>query len=379
MSHPHFEDLKEWSERKHELLINYLGGFVRILGGSSKGIVYYVDGFAGRGLYEDGGKGSPVRAVEFAKSLTDREYKLLCINVEEDETLFENLESTINPYNDIATCYQGRFENHVENILSLIGDFPTIFFLDPFGIKGIEWDCLNPILSRQNITEILIRINPKDLSRLAGFSDSNAAEAEGKMNLLTQLYGFDSSGDWEEVWHSEGTEGLVDLYANRILNTMSEIRGCAYVCKYPIRTIHGKLKYFLLFGTRHPKGAVLMSKTIYSIERSYERDVNEYVTLMKEREQNRQLDILDLLNSKPTKEELEEMKVTHLSSAIWNKCNGKNLSRDEVETVMLGDWFGQASTSHYTKALSKLENEGQIISKSGAISKSYTKFLFKNK
>ena len=67
-----FGDIKEWSKRKHQLVSKYLDGFVRILGGSSKDYVYYVDGFAGEGIYGDNYKGSPVRAAELAKSFENK-------------------------------------------------------------------------------------------------------------------------------------------------------------------------------------------------------------------------------------------------------------------------------------------------------------------
>ena len=58
MSDSYFVERKEWSARKHELVSSYLESFTKILGGSSRGIVYYVDGFAGRGMYDDGVAGS---------------------------------------------------------------------------------------------------------------------------------------------------------------------------------------------------------------------------------------------------------------------------------------------------------------------------------
>ena len=59
-----FLEMKDWSERKLRLFSAYLVGFVRILSG--KGKIYYVDGFAGCGVYKDGAKGSPLRAAELA-------------------------------------------------------------------------------------------------------------------------------------------------------------------------------------------------------------------------------------------------------------------------------------------------------------------------
>ncbi|MBN2222776.1 MAG: three-Cys-motif partner protein TcmP [Vallitaleaceae bacterium] len=303
MTHEHFDELRDWSERKHDLLMKYLGGFVRILG-KSTGTVYYVDGFAGPGICSDGGLGSPTKAAKYAETLRNRNYQLRCIYVEEDQNNFQNLIETIEEYNVYATCLQGRFEDHLDTILSTISDNPTIFFLDPFGIKGIEWQCIQPVLNRKWITEILIRINPKDISRLAGHSDSTTKSAEAKRNVLTDLYGFDTSHEWEVIWKSEGTHGLVNLYTNQILRTLGDYRGKSYVCLYPIRSIEGILKYYLLFGTCHPKGATLMSRIIYKRERSYERDVLDYKEKINLSNPNRQLDMFDALD--PTEEEIDD-------------------------------------------------------------------------
>jgi three-Cys-motif partner protein len=160
MQHEHFKELKEWSERKHELIVNYLKGFVKILGGSTKGIVYYVDGFAGPGIYDDGAKGSPIKAAEYAQTLVDKYYQLHCINVEANQQCFNNLESSTVPYKAFTTNFCGAFADHVGQILARIADRPTIFFLDPFGLKGIEWEYIHPILKRSYIIEVLLRINP---------------------------------------------------------------------------------------------------------------------------------------------------------------------------------------------------------------------------
>lgn len=378
MPHTHFDELQEWSERKHDLVMKYLGGFVRILGRSITGTVYYVDGFAGPGKYGDGGIGSPIKAAEFAKSLVNKDYQLRCINVEEDELLFQNLSSEIKPYEDVAACFEGRFGDHVDTIISTIGDSPTIFFLDPFGVKGIEWECLLPILERQWITEILIRINPKDLSRLAGFSGSTSPGAKRKRRILTELYGFKSSLDWEEVWHTESMDGLVALYVKRLLRSLTDCRGRAFVSNYPIRTIDGILKYYLLFGTCHPKGATLMSRNIYAREKSYERDVHEYKEQIKMSDPHRQFDMFDVIDPDPTEEELDAHIALQLASSIWEECVGLSIKRDEVEEKMLPYWFGKASGSHYTKALKKLEGDGRIAAKSGATSNPRTRFYFRS-
>ena len=276
MKHEHFRELKEWSERKHELVLSYLKGFVRILGGSTKGIVYYIDGFAGPGIYEDGSKGSPIRAAEYTETLFGKHYQLYCINVEVDPVHSKNLGRSTAPYQKFVTNYKGTFGDHVDTILSRIESRPAIFFLDPFGLKGVEWKHINPMLKRSHITEVLLRINPKDISRLAGFACSDSSGAVKKCQILTDLYGFPDSERWVEVWRDKGIQGLVDLYIKRLLDATLQDGGKSYVCSYAIRSIEGQLKYHLIFTTRHPKGAILMSDIIHGREKCYERDVKDY-------------------------------------------------------------------------------------------------------
>jgi three-Cys-motif partner protein len=87
-----FSDLKEWSGRKLRIIEKYIDGFSRILGSRSNE-VYYVDGFAGRGVYDNGEKGSPVLAAEVSQAFQQgkKAFSLICINVESDHENYVNL------------------------------------------------------------------------------------------------------------------------------------------------------------------------------------------------------------------------------------------------------------------------------------------------
>lgn len=376
MPHEHFEELKEWSERKHTLLIKYLVGFVRILGGATKDRVYYVDGFAGPGIYEDGAKGSPILAAEYAKATDEKHYQLYCVNVEEDEDNFRNLIQSTIPYQDKVTNYLGSFGDHISFILEQISNFPTIFFLDPFGVKGLEWQYVYPILRRTPITEILLRINPKDISRLAGFVDSNSRDSAKKCKILTDLYGFTDSSQWEQIWHTEGSEGMLRMYKDRLLKAMSVPGRGAYICTYAIRSIDGTIKYHLLFATRHPKGAILMSDVIYGREKCYERDVESYKQECLENQPFRQASLFDSADFVPSEEEILTKLVSDLKEDIWQIFAGKTATRETIHLKMLRQrWFGRIGKREMTRALKELEeNDGRIVDRSGTRSDPHTKF-----
>lgn len=93
VSKSYFQAAKTWSSIKLRLLGQYLKPFSWKLGSKHRQI-FYIDGFAGRGRYENGTEGSPLVAARQAKQAMEegRPFQLHCINVEADEETFANLE-----------------------------------------------------------------------------------------------------------------------------------------------------------------------------------------------------------------------------------------------------------------------------------------------
>jgi len=186
-----FDELRDWSDRKIELITAYIDGAARILG-STGGAMVYVDGFAGRGPYLDGGIGSPVRIGELAQRCV-REgwaFRLRCINVEYDHEYFLNLQKEAAPFGDLVTNLHGDFNAHAATIMGLIGTKPAVFFLDPLGVKDIPWRVVSQLVARDAPTDIWIRLDEKLVRRIEGFHGSTTAEARGKYaGTLCELYG----------------------------------------------------------------------------------------------------------------------------------------------------------------------------------------------
>jgi three-Cys-motif partner protein len=178
-----FTDLKEWSERKLAILEQYLDPFVKILGSQ----VYYVDAFAGAGIYEDGAKGSAIRAAEHAQKyqLAGKRYSLHCINIEANPANYQSLQKNTASFDDLVTNLSGRFADNVDTVLHITDRSPVLCFLDPCGVKGIDaWHVIQRIIHRQAPTDIWIRFDHATLLRLAGFYESGAATADKFLGIL---------------------------------------------------------------------------------------------------------------------------------------------------------------------------------------------------
>jgi three-Cys-motif partner protein len=187
-----FVELKEWSERKLNILEGYLKAFVPVLGSHSRTKqVYFVDAFAGAGIYEDGAKGSAIRSVETARNY-EREgkpYSLRCINVENRPDNYQNLVKNTAPFGDLVLNLPGTFADNITRILDETANHSVLCFLDPFGVKGIDWQVIQKLIQRPAPTDLWICFDHITLFRLAGFYDSEAASADKNLATLADTYG----------------------------------------------------------------------------------------------------------------------------------------------------------------------------------------------
>ena len=371
-----FSELKEWSERKLRLLEKYVEPAARILG-SSHGLVYYVDGFAGRGVYDDGAqtKGSPVRIANLAEKFEreNRPYKLICINVEANLDNFLNLVASTEPFGDKVQNLSGSFNENTEAILQRIGTHPAVCFLDPFGVKGIDLAAIEKIVSRKAPTDLWIRFDPGTVRRLDGFFDDDSPQGRKQFSILPGTYGID---DWDSLHDrlsgataEDRLNNALSLYSEQIVNLYGKVKGGGLVGSYAIRTLTGQVKYHLVFATAHPRGIFLASEIICDVEENYQTDAQEF--------KDSHTHQIDMFETQLSEEEIFMAKVEQLQADIWEIARGKERSHDQIYLSILGKWFGRIKGKHLNAALNSMKDAGQITHADGSTSHYQTKFQFK--
>lgn len=377
-----FDEQKDWSKRKLAIVQKYLAGFAKILGSTtSQPCVYYVDGFAGKGIYEDGAKGSPVLAAELAQDYRDnlKKYKLNCINVEEDPKNFKNLELSTTQFQGIVENFNNTFSSQIPTILRNVGNCPAFFFIDPFGVSDTDWSDMMKILHRSSPTDLWLRFDHKTIRRLSGFFDSGSRGADSKVQTLLKVYGVQRADNLFQKLDGNTPEerivNAVNYYIDRIEMELRTIKQFGYAVAYPIYSLAGQNKYYLVFAASHKKAVILASETIYSVERNRPQETQEY--------QQKKTGQPFLFNLDPSEEELSKFKAEELAMDIWQLCSGKQLDRSEIYIKLLTEykakWFGCFSSAQLNMALSIMETEAnpRITKRIGPISQEKTKFLFK--
>lgn len=124
-----FDERREWSRWKHEILRRYLPNFAGILG-SVHPLIYYVDCFAGAGTYSADPPvlGSPLIAAALAATLSSSEkwhHELRCTNVEPSQSNFRQLSQATAAHQANVINLQGTFRERVDDVLKAVADYPN--------------------------------------------------------------------------------------------------------------------------------------------------------------------------------------------------------------------------------------------------------------
>lgn len=362
MTDDFFEQKREWSRWKHRLLHRYLAQFAGIVG-STHQTVYFIDGFAGEGRYKNPPEdGSPIIAANIAvQTPPGRGYALRCINIE-PEHYHELTTATAVYAAPIVDNRKGTFRENLDDVLATIGTDPALFFLDPMGHKGMEWDVVTRIIQRARsaITEVLLNFYITRIDVHAGFLHSSAPGAAEFVKRLDALFGTD---EWQAIWDSTPVQDermlrLSDLYMGRLQRAFAAVApdaAGAVAARYPVRTLDGKLKYFVMYGTRHRRGGRAMSNAVFRVTMEYEdaKAAAKKAAI----EARGQLSLLPA-ETPPSEQEIDDSIVAALVPAILQKApRGASLTLAELEDLLLDEWFGRAVEKHYRRACVRLIEE----------------------
>jgi len=150
-----FDEPLEQSRVKAAIVSKYFLAWARVVipwakTGSNR--IAYIDLFAGPARYEDGSKSTPIMVLETA--LADPELAQMLVSVfnDKDEGHYRSLEQAIISIPGIEKLkYPPRVENEevgdrIVKSFEQINLVPTLFFVDPWGYKGLSLRLVNSVL-----------------------------------------------------------------------------------------------------------------------------------------------------------------------------------------------------------------------------------------
>lgn len=349
-----FESPQTWSKRKHRLLGKYLVPFSSKVGSLSREI-YCVDAFAGQGRYKDGYQGSPLLMARISDECIrwTNPVTLRLINIESNRKNFASLSEATQEWTQrgIIMNERGRFGAVIPKILSVIGDTPALFFIDPYGPSPVHFEFLRPLLKRrQSITELIINFNVSGLRRLADGLRADAKTAVGRkacdtiVRNVTRILGRDRWRQFFATSHYSAAERerfLLDDY----MDSFSQFG--YHVAAYPIRAaLRSAAKYHLIYCTRHRDGIALMNRFVRAEEDQLVRESLE---------QRGQAWIFD-----PVDEEIRVRRRELGMLVLELAQNKERLTRREIKDRFIFERFGDFSEPDYNAVVKELMEAGAL-------------------
>jgi three-Cys-motif partner protein len=150
-----FDESKDQSEVKTAIVTKYFGAWAKVMiprakRGANK--IAYIDLFAGPGRYKDGSKSTPLILLENA--IEDEKMRAMLVTVFNDANAdySRSLEKAISSLPGIETLKYPPQVLHFEVGNQIAAKFqqmrlvPTLFFVDPWGYKGLSLNLVRSVL-----------------------------------------------------------------------------------------------------------------------------------------------------------------------------------------------------------------------------------------
>lgn len=223
--------------------------------------IAYCDLFAGAGQYKDGTPSTPVLIIQHALQNKELCKKLVTIFNDGNPTTICELKTAINSISNIdrlenaSIFYNEEVGTRIENLIINKEAIPTLFFIDPFGYKGVSqkllklvvsgWGCDSILLFNYNRIRISIS-NP--LEKIIEHINNLFGQARAN-SLRERLAVLARKEETEDLILSEMIAGLKSNGAKYVVH---------FCFKFGKDQGPGKTSHYLILATKDSRGSKIM-------------------------------------------------------------------------------------------------------------------------
>lgn len=341
-----FDESRDNSLVKSEIVAKYFWAWAKVIISKAKKWnknIAYIDLFSGPGRYQDGSKSTPLLILERAIADPDMSQMLVTLFNDKDSHNTHSLQQAIADIPDIGRLqHEPKVLNKEvgEEILQeikKINNVPTLFFIDPWGYKGLSLGLIGAVIKDWGCDCIFFfnynRIN-MGLPNVAVDKHMNSLFGQQRADVLReQLKKLQQPYERELVIVEAISQALKEIGGN-------------YVLPFCFKTDTGtRTSHHLIFVSKNPLGYSIMKEIMAKESSSTEQGVPLF-------EYNSATQYQPLLFelSRPL-DDLENM--------LLNEFADQTLT---MEAIYNQHHVGKRYISkNYKEALRKLEQQGKII------------------
>ncbi|MBC6480796.1 MAG: three-Cys-motif partner protein TcmP [Hormoscilla sp. GM7CHS1pb] len=338
-----FDESRQQSLVKAEIVAKYFWAWAKVIiqANKKRRNIAYIDLFSGLGRYQDGSQSTPLLILE--RAITDPDMRELLVtifnDVDSDNT--QSLQQAINSLPKIDSLKHRPIILNTEVGEDIVGALeeikldPTLFFVDPWGYKGLSLRLIGSVIKNWGCDSIFFfnynRIN-MGLHNPAVEKHMNSLFGKERADMLREKLELKRPHERELIILEELSQALKEI-------------GGEYVLPFCFKDDRGtRTSHHLIFVSKHMRGYSIMKKIMANASSSTEQGVPSF-------EYNRATEEQPLLFelSRPL-DELEDM--------LLDKFAGRTMTMIEVYNEHhVGTPY---IDKNYKEALRKLEQQGKI-------------------
>ncbi|MGD7049435.1 three-Cys-motif partner protein TcmP [Rossellomorea marisflavi] len=325
-----------------------------------------IDGFSGKGKYEDGSDGSPLILIKnaldfynqsedsgwdppniyiFLNELDQENHGELIQNItdlgfrSEDNMLFAHED-----YETIIVKLENKsFEDFMVDLLKEIGEgeslIPSFCFVDPFGFSSTPFSLFVDYLQNEN-SELLLNFIYEETNRFITHPNETIRnQIKGHMGLVTIDELISKVSGKTPV---ERKKAIIETYTNNLMQQCE----AEFVRNFEIKK-SGRTKLILFHVTKNKHGLALMKNCMWKHD-----ETGTYT--FDDRSNLQQLDFEEILNSE------KEHHIELLARQIFGEFQGRRrISIESIEDFVITETI-YPLTNFCKPALKELERDGRI-------------------
>jgi three-Cys-motif partner protein len=274
MSNRFFEERSEASQVKAQIVDKYFRAWAGIVAPRARGgRIAYIDLFAGPGRYKDGSASVPLMVLQNAIDDPDLRDKLVSVFNDKNENNTRTLEEEIGKLkgieklkhkpqvmnNEVGTEIAESFEN--------TGLIPTLFFVDPWGYKGLSLRLINSVLKNWGC-DCIVFFNYNRINM--GLNNPIVREH------MDALFGADRAEELHEEMKDLSPEKRELMIVEKISEALQEMGG-KYVLPFCFKNEHGtRTSHYLIFVSKNVTAYTIMKGIMGGESSKYEQTVPSF-------------------------------------------------------------------------------------------------------
>ena len=249
-----FHKPRERSQVKTKIVVKYFWSWATIMKGRSSKIGY-VDLFAGPGKYEDGTDSTPILVLKKACEDDDIRNKLVSVFNDMNPEHAQDLEDAIDSSPEISMLKRKprvintEVDEELAKVFESMKTIPTLFFVDPFGYKGLSIQLINSFVRNWGC-DCIFFFNYNSINR--------SITIEAVEEHIDALFGKDRADELRSLPSSLDPFDRESSIIKAISQSLTENAG-KFVLPFRFRDERGtRTSHYLIFVSKHIRGYNIM-------------------------------------------------------------------------------------------------------------------------